>query len=58
MRPGAILILMTAPTLVAIYTGSFGLRLAKSGNTRGAIGVFILAAACVIAPLALLILRG
>jgi hypothetical protein len=49
---------MTAPTMVAIYTVNFGRWLAKKGNTRGAIGVFIIAVICVIAPLALLILRG
>jgi hypothetical protein len=53
-----ILMLMTAPTLVAIYTVNFGRWLAKEGNIRGAIGVFIVAAICVVAPLALLILRG
>jgi hypothetical protein len=58
MRFGAILILMIIPTLVAIYTVNFGRWLAKEGNIRGAIGVFIVAAICIIAPLALLILRG
>ncbi|HHX26260.1 MAG TPA: hypothetical protein GX721_06280 [Firmicutes bacterium] len=58
MRLSMILMLMTAPTLVAIYTVNFGRWLAKEGNIRGAIGVFIVAAICVVAPLALLILRG
>ena len=58
MRFSAILTVMTVPVVVAIYTISFGRQLLKSGNTRGAIGVFIVAAVCVMAPLALLMLRG
>lgn len=58
MRFSTILMIMTMPTLVAVYTVNFGRWLKKKGNTRGAIGVFIVAAICVIAPLALLILRG
>jgi len=58
MRFSSIVVIMAAPTIVAIYTVNFGRWLRKKGNTRGAIGVFIIAAACIIAPLALLILRG
>jgi len=58
VRFSAVILVMTAPTIVAIYTISFGLWLRKSGNTRGAIGVFIIAAICFLAPLALLIFRG
>ncbi|MFY9322439.1 MAG: hypothetical protein WAP04_08565 [Bacillota bacterium] len=49
---------MLPPTLAAVYTVSFGRWLLKTGNIRGAIGVFIIAAMCFMAPLALLIFRG
>jgi len=58
MRPGTIVVLMLPPTLAAVYTVSFGRWLLKTGNIRGAIGVFIIAAMCFMAPLALLIFRG
>lgn len=58
MRMSVILATMPVPVAVAIYTASFGLWLLRHGNTRGAIGVFILAACSVAAPLVLLFAGG
>mgnify|MGYP001281002462 FL=1 len=53
-----ILTTMPVPVAVAIYTASFGLWLLRHGNTRGAVGVFILAICSVAAPLVLLFAGG
>lgn len=58
MRIGAFLTIMPLPIGVAIYTVSFGIWLLRRKNIRGAVGAFIIAAACVVAPAALLIARG
>lgn len=50
--------MMPLPVGIATYTASFGLWLLRRKNVRGAVGVFILAVACVAAPALLLFLRG
>ncbi|MEW6228735.1 MAG: hypothetical protein AB1700_11740 [Bacillota bacterium] len=58
MRAGVFFTIMPLPIGVAIYTASFGLWLLRQKNLRGAVGVFVTAAACVAAPALLLFLRG
>ncbi|MEW5866759.1 MAG: hypothetical protein AB1774_07880 [Bacillota bacterium] len=58
MRLGVLLTIMPLPIGVAIYTASFGFWLLRRKNIRGAVGVFIIAAASVAAPALLLLLRG
>lgn len=58
MRLGVFLIIIALPIGVAIYTTSFGLWLLRRKNIRGAVGVFVIAAASVAAPALLLLLRG
>lgn len=58
MRMGVFLTMMPLPVGIATYTASFGLWLLRRKNVRGAVGVFILAVACVAAPALLLFLRG
>ncbi len=58
MRAGVLFTIMPVPVAVLIYTASFGLWLLRHRNIRGAVGAFVLAAGCVAAPLALLLIRG
>jgi uncharacterized protein HemY len=58
LKFSTVLILMIVPAVICIYTINYGYKLGKAGNTRGAIGVIIVAAVCVIAPLILMLLKG